>query len=53
MEQALLMADVLVAREAAAAVTQRRAAIVVCEHALDLADAGRLLDMLGLREPLD
>jgi hypothetical protein len=46
------MADVLVAREAAAAITQRRAAIVVCEHARDVSDAGQLLDMLGLRPPL-
>ena len=49
MEQGLVMADVLEARGLAAAVTQRKAAVLVCEHALDLADAGQLLDMLGLR----
>ena len=46
------MADVLEARGVAAAVTQRKAAVLVCEHAIDLADAGQLLDMLGLRPPL-
>src|SRR5438034_11639099 len=51
-EQGLVMADVLEARGVAAAVTQRKAAVLVCEHALDLADAGQLLDMLGLRPPL-
>jgi hypothetical protein len=51
-EQGLVMADVLEARGVAAAVTQRKAAVLVCEHALDLTDAGQLLDMLGLRPPL-
>jgi hypothetical protein len=46
------MADVLEARGVAAAATQRKAAVVVCEHAVDLTDAGQLLDMLGLRPPL-
>jgi hypothetical protein len=51
-EQGLVMADVLEARGVAAAATQRKAAVVVCEHAIDLTDAGQLLDMLGLRPPL-
>jgi hypothetical protein len=46
------MADVLAARGVAAAATQRKAAVVVCEHSTDLSDAGQLLDMLGLRPPL-
>ena len=47
MEQGLVMAEVLEARGVAAAVTQRKAAVLVCEHALDLTDAGQLLDMLA------